>query len=902
MAQNSRRHFLKTAVTATAALTAADFIPGTLSAAETTRGVAIVLNPEDAKQKPAQWAAAELRDAIKRRGAAAEIFENVEQAPAGFDCVVAATGSSTAGQAALGAAKIVLPREAEAVGLGRGTMGKRRVLLASGSDARGLVYALLELADRVNCGADPIDELSRVQGIIEKPANRIRSNARAFVSDVEDKAWFNDREMWPRYLTTLATQRFNRFQLMLGIGYDFLQNVTDAYFLFSYPFLLAVPGYDVRVTGLADAERDRNLEMLKFISEETAARGLQFQLGLWMHGYDWSSSPRAHQRIAGLSAENHRAYCGDAVCALLKACPAISGITFRIHGESGVAEGSYDFWKTIFDGVAKCGRTVSIDMHAKGIDETMIDTALSTGMPVTVSPKFWAEHLGMTYHQADIREQERPTPGREGSGLMKLSSGSRSFLRYGYGDLMKENRRYGVIHRIWPGTQRLLIWGDPKTGAGYGRAFSFCGGDGFELMEPLTFKGRRGSGIAGDRCGYLDDAFKPRWDWEKYLYTLRTWGRLSYNPDCDADVWQRALRKDFGKGAAAAELALGNASRILPIITTAHDPSAGNNTYWPEMYINQSIVDVRLGFNYGDTPSPKSFGNVSPLDPQLFLRINDYVDELIKDQRSGKYRPVEAAQWIEDYAEAAQKSVAELERKANNKNTPEYRRLAVDLKIQIGLGRFFGAKLRSGVLYGIFEQAGDAGALAEAIKAYKRAREAWAELAKVATGVYVTDVTVGELPQLRGHWADRLPAIDRDIAAMEEKTASANEKAASQPHIKALVQEVIGRPNRVIAVAHHVPSATFRPGQPIKIELSLEKPAQSVRLYYRRVNQGERFQTVAMQSKGNQFGAVVPADYIETPYPLEYYFEIQHDSKNAALYPGLGPSLTQQPYFVVRQG
>ena len=29
-------------------------------------------------------------------------------------------------------------------------------------------------------------------------------------------------------------------------------------------------------------------------------------------------------------------------------------------------------------------------------------------MPVTVAPKYWAEHLGMPYHQADIRELERP--------------------------------------------------------------------------------------------------------------------------------------------------------------------------------------------------------------------------------------------------------------------------------------------------------------------------------------------------------------------------------------------------------------------------------------------------------------------------------------------------------------
>ena len=69
--------------------------------------------------------------------------------------------------------------------------------------------------------------------------------------------------------------------------------------------------------------------------------------------------------------------------------------------------------------------------------------------------------VGLPYHQADIREQERPREGRTGSGLMALSAGSRSFTRYGYGDLMREDRKWGVLHRIWPGTQRLLLWGDP---------------------------------------------------------------------------------------------------------------------------------------------------------------------------------------------------------------------------------------------------------------------------------------------------------------------------------------------------------------------------------------------------------------------------------------------------------
>jgi len=234
----------------------------------------------------------------------------------------------------------------------------------------------------------PLAGLDLPRPVSEQPANRIRSVARLFVSEVEDKPWFYDRAFWPPYLSMLAAQRFNRFSLTFGIGYDFLKEVSDSYLHFAYPFLLAVPGYAVRAAGLPDEERERNLAALRFISEAAAERGLQFQLGLWTHGYDWAGNPGVNYQIEGLNPANHAAYCRDALRMLMQACPAIQGVTFRIHGESGIPEATYDFWKTVFDGIVQCGRPVEIDMHAKGIDPAMIDVALATGMPVNVSPKY----------------------------------------------------------------------------------------------------------------------------------------------------------------------------------------------------------------------------------------------------------------------------------------------------------------------------------------------------------------------------------------------------------------------------------------------------------------------------------------------------------------------------------
>lgn len=804
---------------------------------------AVNIDPSDpiASAAPARWAAAELAAALAERK---------------LQTRVVAAGRRAA------------PDAPESLAIVPG-----KEILACGSDVRGLVYALLELAGRARRG----ETLEFEKPVVESPANRIRSLKKCFVSEVEDKPWFYDREAWRQYLTMLASERFNRFNLAFGIGYDFTWEVRDSYLHFPYPFLVAVPGYNVRVAGLAEAEREKNLETLRFISDETAARGLDFQLGVWTHAYDFSKSAKISHTVEGLTPETQAAYCRDALRMVIEKCPSIRGVTLRIHGESGVAEGNYGFWRTIFEGVAGCGRRVGIDLHAKGIDQGMIDTALATGLPVTISPKYWAEHLGLPYHQAAIRALELPR-AQKSEGLFSLSSGSRSFMRYGYGDLLRENRRYGILHRIWPGTQRLLLWADPEFAATCSRASSFCGSDGVEVFEPLSMKGRKGSGLAGGRCAYADASLAPRHDWEKYLDTYRVWGRLLYNPAASVAVHP----------------ALAESSRLLPLVTMAHLPSAANNNYWPEMYTNMSIVDADKKSPYGDTPSPKRFGTVSPLDPELFARVDDFAEELLKGERGAKVTPAEVAAWLEQMAAASAKHLAQAEASAR----PEFRRMAIDVAITIGLGRFFAWKLRSGVLWALYDRTGERAALEEALKAYRAARATWEELAVRASGIYATDVTFGYDRQLRGHWLDRLPAIDEDIAEMARRPASGSQ---ASERVADAIREALSPPPRPVFECRHAPPARFQPGKPLEIELASKERPAAVRLHYRHVNQAELWRVVEMAVRGDRYTAAVPGDYAASPFPLQYYFELRDRAGAAGLFPGLARDFSNQPYFVVRQ-
>ena len=57
-----------------------------------------------------------------------------------------------------------------------------------------------------------------------------------------------------------------------------------------------------------------------------------------------------------------------------------------------------------------------------------------------------------------------------------------------------------------------------------------------------------------------------------------------------------------------------------------------------------------------------------------------------------------------------------------------------------------------------------------------------------------------------------------------------------------------------------------------------------------------------MERAGRAWRATVPSEYTQSPYPLQYYFEVRDAAESAGLFPGLGEHLTRQPYFVVRLG
>jgi hypothetical protein len=159
------------------------------------------------------------------------------------------------------------------------------------------------------------------------------------------------------------------------------------------------------------------------------------------------------------------------------------------------------------------------------------------------------------------------------------------------------------------------------------------------------------------------------------------------------------------------------------------------------------------------------------------------------------------------------------------------------------------------------------------------------------------------LPHQRGHWLDRLPAIDDDIRLLEKQLESATGGKTESKYVHAAVREALGRPQRISITCIHTPPAQFVPSQALEIILSVKEEKAtpiSIRLHYRHVNQAESYQTVEMLRQNGRYQAVLPRAYTASSFLLQYYFELKQRSGKAWLWPGFAPDFANQPYYVVQ--
>jgi hypothetical protein len=579
--------------------------------------------------------------------------------------------------------------------------------LITGGDLRGLMYGLLEAADQVR-------ETGRLAPVRGRPAVPIRG-IRIFLHNAElEEDWYYSREYWQAFFAMLARNRYNRFNLVFAHQTDYLAP--------PYPFWVDVPEFsEVRVPGLTAERRQRNLEMLRFISETAADYAVDFTLGVWEHNIQPGMKPS----VAGLTPENIGPYSHAALRKVLAACPAIRSVQMRTNSESGIPrERQVEFYRDwVFRAIRDAGRRVGLDLRGWLVAGGMVEAAQQAGIPVRLSTKYWAEHLG------------RPNQPAE------------TWAGYSFLNFLEKPRSYDFFWELWGlGSHRLLLWGDPDYVRRAVRTFTLSGSVGFEIDPPLA---QKGFGNRPGKWGVFADREREfwRWDFERYWMFYMLWGRLSFDPEARDRIWLSELERRFGKSAAPAVAEVYRAgSRVLNEIVTAHlaDP---NMYVWPE--INPGgLLDAYV--------------HVRPSDWRFVAAIPEAVRNRLGGIASAKQTPAETAELLRDAARRI--DAARARAPAGNR---EWRGSEPDFEVLAHLARYHAHKQLAAEQAAYFDETGDRSALAGARREIEAAIQVWESLVRLTDGLYPAEMAYG--PDDVGHWKDKLPYVRHDLKLVEER-------------------------------------------------------------------------------------------------------------------------------------
>ena len=901
----------------------------------------------DAKVAPAvRHGLSKLTEALRAKGIKPE-------PTATGDIVIAATVAGQTGPAAeihktLGAK---MPSGAETLRIKKAVWKGRETLLVSGADDRGLMYALLDVADRIGWAKDTNRPLSEVRDADEAPAVAERAMSKYTMHRRCFESYFHDEAYWTRYLDMLARNRFNTLALLFG--YE-----NGGYFAPPYPYFFNVEGFDdVSVVGITAAEQKRNLESLNKLIRMTHDRGLNFTLGIWDHIYRGGvqgptsdAKKRTKGLVWGVTAKNLVPYTKAALTQLLKKVHNLDAIQFRMHGESGLSRKEMaEFWPDIYKIMLRHGPGIRFDARAKNFPHDLIDKAVAAGVPIRMCTKYWMEQMGLPFHPTHVNPRNQKD------------------RRHGYADMLRYPRQYKMHWRMWNGgTTRVLLWGDPQYVRRFAGSTHLYDGDGFEVNEPMATKmqdhphDKAPFDLLTKKYRYYD------WEFERYWHFFQVFGRVGYNPKTPPEVWSRQFERRFGKAAGPlVQRALHRASGILPRVVACSYPYNHFPTTrgWAEMQRQEDI---------------DRYSRSLPSDTQQFLAMADAAKNRVTGGESAKIHPERSSRWFARAAKDVLDLAAQAEKNIAGHKSKEFTSTIADLRILAGLAQYHSHRLLSGVSWATFKQTNDAAALDDAIAHETNAAKAWKSSVTAAGDIYYNDLMMGRRGSgLAGHWKVELARIEKGLAAMIEQrknfkpkspiahapvrrakpgtdlairaTIGAKGKTASAyvvfcsgdakparvkmvPAGKSVYRAVIPGKEVVPSLSYSIeaidaggkrsvcpaiavtvtddtiaPAVTHKPiasapaEKPLTITAEVRDPSgvKWVRLRYRSVTQFEDYRTLEMKPTGkkDQYRCIVPAEHIPARWDFMYLIEVMDKSGNGTIRPDLNE---RTPYVIVR--
>jgi len=799
---------------------------------------------------PPGWhGVAKLEAALLAKDVLVRRAEQVSEADGDF-VVLAGLCSGGPAASALRVENVPCPEAPEALVIQNTEILGRPAIILCGSDARGLMYAALDTAARVGWSELPGAPFAHVRNAAERPYIKERAVSIYTMQRAYFESRLYDEAYWQRYFDLLAASRINSFAVVFG--YE-----NGGFMAPPYPYFFNVEGFpEVELVGINGEEHDRNVAALRSMIRIAHERGVEVTLAIWDHIYRGGvqgggiagASELAGQRVpglvSGLTAENLSAYSKAAVRKLLEVFPEIDALQFRMHGESGLTRDEMPaFWHDIFAMVKQMRPSLRVDLRAKELSDSIIDDALDQGVQVRVATKYWMEQMGLPFHPTHVNRQNQ------------------NDRRHGYADLMRYPQQYKVHWRLWSGgTTRLLLWGDPDYVRRFAESARVYDGESLEVNEMLATKmlaephDREPIEILRPEYRYFD------YEFERYWHFFQLWGRLSYDPNTPAEVWEREFESRFGRDAGAHLMkGLHLASQVLPrIVAASYRYGLFPTTRgWAEMN------------RMGDLPAYSRDEEGS--DIQQFLNVREEARLILDGADSAARRPTDISQWYAQTAEQILQHVRAADQAIGDRRGKEFVSTVTDLRILAFLARYHSARLLAGVSYNLYQETGDLFAFDDAIEHEKGAVQAWQDIVDSAGDVYHEYLAFGV--QDKGfprHWREELPMLRQGLERLQNQFAQAQSQATAPD----------------IGLAH-VPVRRAGSREPLRLRATVGSDAglKSIRVLL--AQEGSDFLPVAMQRVAPRMYQVA-IDPLGTEGRLRYVIESEDSSGNPLVYPPQG--------------
>lgn len=830
--------------------------------------------------RPVQHGLDKLRLALAGKGITAA--EAASLAKADGDTVVVAGFADGAGEAARLVAELKLAPMSgpESLVIRKMSRDGKAVVLVAGSDARGLMYGLLDVAERVGWAKSAERPFSEVADAEESPFTPERALSVYTFNRAYWESRFYDEAYWAKYLDVLAQNRFN--SLVVIFGYE-----NGGFLAPCYPYFFDVDGYaEVRMVGITPAQQQRNLAALNRLMQMAHERGLKFTAGIWDHiyrggvqgggipGADDATKKPVPGLVWGVTGENLVSYTKAALAEFVRRVPDLDAIQFRMHDESGLKKNEQeDFWRDVFLMMKAKAPNLRLDLRAKGLPDSVIQSASDVGIPFRITTKFWMEQMGLPFHPSHINVQNQFD------------------RRHSYADMLRYPQRYKMHWRLWNGgTARVLLWADPDYARRFAESSRLYDGDGFEVNEPLCTKMEAQPHDATPFDLLASSRRYYDYEFERYWHFFQVFGRLGYNPKTSPEVWQREFERRFGREAAPfLEKGLHQASAVLPrIVASCYPYGAFPMTRgWAEKQ--------RLG----DLPA---YARAEGSDLAQFANFDEEAQLLIQGGETAKIRPPENSRWFAQIASGIHTQITEAEKRigAGNQRNREIDSTITDLKILAGLALYHSRRIPAAVSYRLFDRTKDPETLNDAIGYERSAIDAWREMVTAAGDFYADDLRMGVRgASLCGHWKDELIALDKGLAALvrQRREVKATDERKSAPRYQSAATYGGHEP----PVVSHQPATSVPAGQALVISATVRDldGVKWVHLRYRSVNQHQEYRTLPMLPSGDagQYRAEIPKEDIPPAWDLMYFIEAMDDKGNGTIYPNLNQ---ETPYVVVK--